>query len=154
LIELSSANEPEVRRAAITAMGGVGADALLPALITALADEATRSEAETALAARPEAAFPALRAQFEQTDQPAPLRWRIPRAMARCSPSDALAALVAWLPHEPHGGIRYTLLLVLERLVRQHPTLAVDRAALRRSVDETVARAYRFIEARFWLSRG
>jgi hypothetical protein len=74
--------------------------------------------------------------------------------MALCSPEQALSTLIAWLPREPDGGVRFAILLVLERIMRQHPTLSVDRAALARSVSETLSRAYRFLDARLNLQRG
>ena len=62
--------------------------------------------------------------------------------------------MIDWLPREPDGGVRFGILLVLERVVRQHPTLSVDRAALGRSIAETLTRAYRYLDARLNLLRG
>src|SRR6185369_15506177 len=59
-----------------------------------------------------------------------------------------------WLPNEPDGSVRFAILLVLERIIRQNPTLSVDRAALGRSVNETLTRAYRYLDARLNLLRG
>jgi HEAT repeat protein len=154
LVRLLAADELEVRRAAVVAMGHVPSPALLPTLVDALAQEATRHDAELALAAHAGEAFEVLRARFEDTENDVGFRWRIPQAMALCSPDQALAALVAWLPKEPDGGVRFGILLVLERLMRQHPTLPLDRAALKRSVHETITRAYRYLDARLLLLRG
>jgi ATP:ADP antiporter, AAA family len=154
LVALLGAKELDVRRAAVAAIGQVGSPALLPSLVDALADEDTRADAELALAAQSSAAFEVLRARFEDTKNEISFRWRIPQAMALCSPDQALAMLIEWLPKEPEGAVRFGILLVLERLVRQHPTLPVDRAALKRSVHETLTRAYRFLDARLLLLRG
>jgi hypothetical protein len=96
----------------------------------------------------------ALTERFQDRSTQHSLRWRIPAAMALCSPEQALSTLIDWLPREPDGGVRFGILLVLERVTRQHPTLSVDRAALGRSVSETLTRAYRFLDARLNLQRG
>ncbi|HEY3254308.1 MAG TPA: HEAT repeat domain-containing protein, partial [Polyangiaceae bacterium] len=154
LIALLQATEPEVRRAAARAMGNIASAAVLPYLVTALGDEPTRADAERALINYGGSALPALTERFQELSTPHSLRWRIPSAMALCSPEAALSLLIDWLPREPDGGVRFGILLVLERIIRQHPTLSVDRAALGRSVAETLARAYRYLDARLNLERG
>ncbi|HYP90514.1 MAG TPA: HEAT repeat domain-containing protein, partial [Polyangiaceae bacterium] len=154
LTQLLETPHPVVRRASVAAMGSLISTALLPCLVNALSDELTRSEAELALAAQGDVAFEALRERFEDTAAPVSLRWRIPAAMALCSPEKTLPTLLGWLDREPHGGVRFGILLVLERLTRQHPTWAVDKAALNRSVSQTVTRAYRYLSARLFLARG
>ena len=154
LTRLLAAPEVAVRRAALMAAGNVASSALMPQLVRALADEATRADAEHALAARGAPAFDALRESFEDTSTQASLRWRIPPAMALCNAEAALQALLAWLPKEPDGGVRFGILIVLERIVRQNPTLTIDRPMLAWSVSETLTRAYRYLDARLQLMRG
>ena len=154
LIALLQAPEPEVRRATVQAMGNVASESLLPHLVSALGDETTRSDAEQALANYGGSALDALTERFRDLSTHHNLRWRIPSAMALCSPEQTLSLLVEWLPHEPDGGVRFGILLVLERVVRQHPTLSVDRAAVGRSIGETLSRAYRYLDARLNLQRG
>lgn len=154
LARLLSAREVEVRRAALIAASSVASSLLMPLLVRALADEATRSEAEQALAVRGSAAFDALRESFEDTGTKPSLRWRIPAAMALCSAERTLKTLLAWLPKEPDGGVRFCILLTLERVVRQNPTFSLDRPTLAWSVSETLTRAYRFLDARLQLVRG
>ncbi|HYQ18775.1 MAG TPA: HEAT repeat domain-containing protein, partial [Polyangiaceae bacterium] len=154
LTRLLETPHPVVRRASVAAMGSLDSPTLLPCLVSALRDELTRSDAEQALAARGEAAFDALRERLEDPSTELNLRWRIPAAMALCSPERTLPVLLAWLDREPHGGVRFGILLVLERLTRQHPTWAVDKAALNRSVSQTVTRAYRYLSARVFLAHG
>jgi ATP:ADP antiporter, AAA family len=154
LIALVKTPEIEVRRCSVVAMGNVRSPRLLLHLIDALLDEATRSEAEQALANYGDAAFDALRERFEDTRTEQTVRWRIPAAMATCAPERALAGLTEWLPKEPDGAVRFGILVVMERLIRLHPSLSVDRTALMRSVAETLARAYRFLDARLLLVRG
>ncbi len=154
LITLLGAPELEVRSACVQAMGNVASPALLPHLIDSLLDEATRHDAELALANYGDQAFEALRERFEDTQTEQTLRWRIPAAMATCSPVRALAGLTEWLPKEPDGAVRFGILVSMERLVRLHPSLSVDRTALMRSVAETLTRCYRFLDARLQLLRG
>jgi len=151
---LQKSTEPEVRRASVQAMGNLASEALLPDIVGALGDEATRADAEHALINYGGSAMETLTQRFQDLGTAHHLRWRIPAAMALCSPKQALSTLIAWLPNEADGGVRFAILLVLERIVRQHPTLAVDRAALGQSVSETLTRAYRYLDARLNLQRG
>ena len=154
LMALLQSTEPEVRRASVQAMGNVASLTLLPYLVSALGDEPTRTEAERALINYGGSALPALTERFQDLSTPHNLRWRIPAAMALCGPAQASSALIEWLPREPDGGVRFGILVVLERIIRQNPNLSVDRAALGRSVSETLARAYRHLDARLNLQRG
>ncbi len=154
LIALLKGPDPEVRRASVQAMGNLASAPLLPHIVDALGDETTRADAERALISYGGSALAALIERFQDLDTEHHLRWRIPSAMALCSPEQALSTLIDWLPREPDGGVRFGILLVLERVVRQHPTLTVDRAALARWVSETLTRAYRYLDARLNLQRG
>jgi len=154
LIGLMSSPEAQVRRAGVQAMGQLASANLLPPIVVALGDEGTRAEAERALLNFGGSALPALLERFRDASTAHNLRWRIPTAMALCSPQEALDALIDWLPREPDGRVRFAILLVLERIVQQHPTLSVDRAALGRSVNETLTRAYRYLDLRLSLLRG
>ncbi|HEX4339514.1 MAG TPA: Npt1/Npt2 family nucleotide transporter [Polyangiaceae bacterium] len=151
---LSSSREPETRRAAIAAMGQVGSAALMPVAVAALTDESSRAEAEKVLANNGVEAFRALLERFEDRRTDPALRWRIPPAMALASPEQALTALLDLLPREANGKVRFQLIRTLERLVRQHPTLPVNRASLDRAIDETVALAFTYLDARRLLVRG
>ncbi len=154
LVALLEGAELEVRRASVQAMGNVASAFLLPHIVGALGDEATRADAEQALTNYGGSAMDTLTERFQDLGTSHHLRWRIPGAMALCSPEQALSTLVDWLPREQDGSVRFGILLVLGRLIRQHPTLSVDRSALGRSVDDTLARAYRYLDARLNLARG
>jgi len=154
LARLAKDPDVEARRAAVTAIGSVRAPGLLPELVDSLGDERTRSEAERALALYGDEAFEFLRARFEDTACPTNLRWRMPSAMAACSAELALVALVKWLPLEPDGSVRFGIILVLERLIRQHPNLALPKAELAGSVRGTIERAYFLLHSRHELVRG
>ncbi|HET7542698.1 MAG TPA: hypothetical protein VFK05_22660 [Polyangiaceae bacterium] len=154
LIALSRAPERDVRRAAVQAMGNVASAAVLPHIVEALGDEFTRPDAERALLSYGGSALPALDDRFRDLGTDHHLRWRIPAAMAQCSSKQTLNSLLEWLPHEPHGSVRFAILLVLERIVRDNPTLTVDRAPLARAIRETLSRAYGLLDARLNLQQG
>lgn len=154
LIGLLRSTEREVRCAAVRAMGNLASESLLPHIVGALGDEPTRPDAERALLGYGGSAMTALIARFQDPSTAHALRWRIPAAMAQCGSKQALDTLIEWLPREPDGSVRFAILLVLERIVRQDPSLSVDRSALGRSVNETLTRAYRYLDARLNLLRG
>lgn len=154
LMTLAGATDLTVKQAAITAMGRVQSSALLPVIIGALVQEETRRTAEHVLMELGPVAFEALRVRFEDVTLDPAVRWRIPAAMAMSSPSRAMQQLVTWLPTEPDGSIRYQIVRTIARLVAKDPGLPFDRAALERSIAETVSRAYRYLNGRTALVRG
>jgi hypothetical protein len=74
--------------------------------------------------------------------------------MAAGRADQAMAALLARLEREPDGGVRFGIVLMLERLVRQNPSLSVDKAALKRAIVGTIGRAYWCLDMRLQLVRG
>lgn len=154
LSALARAPEIAARRAAVNAIGSVHAPSLLPDLVEALADERTRADAEQALASYGDEGFEFVRARFEDTENRASLRWRMPNAMALCNAELALEALARWLPQEPEGGVRFGVVLVLERLMRQHPSFTAPKTELALSVRGTIERAYFLLHSRCELARG
>lgn len=154
LVALSSAKEPDVRRAAVTAMGRITDPSLLPALIERLSDEEIRGDAERVLVSHGEVALAALQRGLEEGTRASALRWRLPHAMSGFEPAAAASTLLAWLPSESDGSVRYQIIRALERLVRRNPSLSLDRAVLDGVIDQTMRRAYRFIDSRIILVRG
>ena len=161
--QLLRAKESEVRVAALSALSEVvpltGADAeasrrLFSALISALVDEPLRPLAEQLLALRGQQAFAELRARFESPDTEARLRWRLPRAMSELNARLSVKVLLAWLPREKDGSVRYQVIRELERSLRRDPKLPVDKRALGAVLEETVGRAFRYLDRRLALARG
>ena len=153
LVALSRDAEVDVRRAAITAMGRVGSATLLPFVVDALLDESTRPDAETVLSAGGPETFDALLRRFESDATDPELRWRIPPALSLSNPEQAIAALASLLPRERDGKVRFQIIRTLERLVRRHPSVPLDRAPVEQVVTETIARAYLYIDCRLGLTR-
>jgi hypothetical protein len=154
LIALARDGAIEVKVAALVAMGRVKSAALLPSLVLGLVDEATRPIAEQVLSELGEPAFAALEHRFEDVTTDAGLRWRIPPALLRCNPERTMQSLLHRLPNEPDGSVRFQVVRTLERLIRKHPSLPVDRTALAAAISETMARAFRYLNARLLLVRG
>jgi AAA family ATP:ADP antiporter len=153
LVALASDDATDVRLAAIEAMGRVLDSALVPALIDGLAREATRAHAERALAHYGPDGLTALSKVLERPESPA-LRWRVPHAMSCFEPKPAAAALLTRLPDESDGRVRYQLICALERLVRHNPTLPLDRRLLRAAIDQTIGRAFQYLDCWLVLGRG
>jgi AAA family ATP:ADP antiporter len=151
---LARADEPEVRRAAIAAVERLSSSSLLSVAVAALADDATRTEAERVIAKKGVEAFDALVECLRDTNADPALRWRIPPAMGVSDPDRAMTVLLDCLPREEDGKVRFQMIRTLERLVRQHPTLPVDRSALDRAIEGTVALAFFYLDARTILVRG
>jgi hypothetical protein len=154
LVALSSANDADVRRAAVTAIGSVMDPTLVPALILRLSDESTRPDVEKVLVAYGDLALRALRLALEDDAHGAALRWRIPHAMSAFEPAAASIALLSWLPSEPNGSVRYQIIRALERIVRRNPSLSLDRSIVGSVVEQTVSRSFRLLDSRITLVRG
>jgi len=154
LVTLCAAKEPELRRAAVAAIGSVVDLTLVPALIERLADEATRHEVEKVLVTYGEEALRALRLALAEESHSLVLRWRIPHAMSAFEPAIASDALLSWLPDEADGSVRYQIIRALERLVRRNPDLSLDRTIVDSVIEQTVSRSFRFLDSRITLVRG
>ena len=154
LVQLTAANEPEVRLSAIAAMAQHTSEAFLPALLDALADELTRAAAARTLRGHGQAGFLAVRAALQDTSHPPALRWELPRTLALFEPEPASRALVEQLTREEDGMVRYRIILALEGVIAKHPTLALDASTLEGVVQETIRRAYSFLDQRLTLEQG
>jgi len=153
LLSLSTAAEPEIRVAAVAAMGRAPSPTLLPRLVERLGDEATRPSAEEALLAYGGAAEGALEAALHDTDRPAAIRRRVPRAMSlQRDPARATATLLASVVREPDGTVQYQILRALQRLVRRSGA-RLDRPTLDAAIARTLGDAFRALERRITLSR-
>jgi AAA family ATP:ADP antiporter len=154
LIRLAAAVDLDVRLAAITAMTQAPSPSFIPSLIDALGSERTRSPARRALWAHGEEGFEAVQVALRAVDRPFSIRWELPRTLAGFEPSDCVPVLLGQLTQERDGMLRYRIIRALEILVAQHPTLTLDRRTLSRVISDTVARAYRYLDARLSLERG
>lgn len=154
LLELARACEVEVRLAAARAMGEVHSTRFLPALIELLGHERTRREARAVLRSYGADGLAALETALHSRDLDPVLRWQVPRAIASFEPADAARILLARLPIEWEGMVRYRILRSLEALVRRNPKLPLDTGILESVIADTVSRAYRYLDRRQVLVRG
>ncbi len=151
---LSHDGDAEVRLAAVAAMTRMRSPAFLAPLIEQLGDERTRPRARAALTSYGEAGLAALDEALRDAARPAVVRWQLPRTVSLFDPQRAAEVLLAHLPEEPDGMVRYRSIRALEGLVARNPTLRLDQAALGKAIDGTVARAYRYLDRRLSLVRG
>lgn len=151
---LAADGDPAVVKAAVLAIGRVKSPGCLPALVPLLAREDVRVGARAVLVEGGEAGLAVLRRALADASLPAAQRWQLPRALAEFDSDRAAAALLARLPVEHDGMVRYRLIRSLESMARRHPALALDGATLERAARETVSRAYRCLDRRLTLERG
>lgn len=154
LTELAGAPETEVQLAAIRAMTEVGGASMTRALIGLLDREVLRPAVRESLATLGE---PGMTAAAEALSDPATavaIRRELPKALGMMAPEPAAAAILARLPEEPDGMVRYRMIRALERLVKREPMVSLDLRALERTLESTVGRAYRYLDRRLALERG
>jgi len=154
LIRLATHPDSDVRIAATQAMESVQSPEFLSVLIDQLDDERTRAVARDVLSTYGRAGLEALAAALSDASRPQALRWQIPATIARFEPVDAARIILGWLPNEWDGMVRYQCIRALEAMVRRDPTIVLDSRALMALVDETVSRAYRYLDRRLTLVRG
>jgi hypothetical protein len=154
LIDLARSIHSPVRQAAARAMGEVLSRAFLPTLIDMLGDERTRAVARQVLPLYGRDGLDALDAALGDPSCGPALRWQLPGAIARFEPQRAAQVLMARLPVEWDGMVRYKSIRALESMVRRDPSMSLDNAILRRTIDDAIGRAYRYIDRRLTLMRG
>lgn len=154
LAELLRAPEPPVRTAAAHAAAAHASPAMADALVGLLSDERTRTVAQTALVTQGELGLAALGRALVDESLPPSLRWQIPRALTRFAPQATADVLLARLPREGDGMIRYRMLRALEAVVQRDPSVRLDTGALDETITQTLARAYRYVDRRVALVAG
>ncbi|HKP57200.1 MAG TPA: hypothetical protein VJV78_10780, partial [Polyangiales bacterium] len=117
-------------------------------------DERVSLAARRALVAHGQAGFEAARAALGDVSLRMSLRWQLPRTLAQFAPQPAADALLARLTEEGDGMTRYRIIRALETLVAREPALELARPTLQRVIGETLARAYRLLDARMSLTQG
>ncbi len=154
ILAMAKSSEVPVRLAAISAMGRLKSSDFFPALLDLHSDEVTRRAATRALFECGEAAFAALILALADENRPALLRGRFPDAMSQFDPGRAASSLLARLPKESDGSVRYRILRALESITRKNPGLTLDRPTLVHAIEGTVSRAYRYLDRRLIVERG
>ncbi|HYO95702.1 MAG TPA: hypothetical protein VER33_14370 [Polyangiaceae bacterium] len=146
LVALAADAEPEVRRAGLSAMGVLRLDRFIPLLIRALADESTNPHALQVLVGYGERGLEQLAQALSSAAAAPALLWRLPHAMSFFDAEPAARALLAWLAREPDSSLSYQVVKALERVLHKAPTLRLDRRVLLRVIEDTLTRAYRYLD--------
>jgi len=126
----------------------------MDSLIEALADEATRKQARTALLHHGRDALRALTFALGSGAHSRLARWHIPETLAGFEPQRAAAVLLSHLPQEDDGMLRYRSIRALEAIMHRNPALELDKKTLEQAVASSVGRAFRYLERRLALERG
>ena len=154
LIALAKAPEPEARLATTRAMARIRAAEFLPALQDLLGDERTRGAARDALVGYGNDGLQALAGSLADPSLKQALRWELPEAISLFDPQQAASVLLENLPKEPDGMVRYRSIRALKGLVARNPTISFDHETLKRAIEATVSRAYRYLDRRLILTDG
>lgn len=151
LRRLAGDRDLEVKIQAAAAMEQVG---LADDLVALLIDESIRSLVSGHLASLGDAGLRAAARALASKETPILVRRELPRVLSIMEPARAAEVIFERLSVDPDGLVRYRLLRALERLVKREPMLQLDLEALDRAIEQTVARAYRYLDRRLSLERG
>lgn len=154
VVALAGSDDPEVRVAALRALGRVAPGAHLPLVVAALGDERARREAQRILVEAGVAGFDALVRAIDDRALPTIGRVRIPHTLAQLDAAAAAPILLGWLGREREGAVRHQILRALVEITRREPTVVLDRALLDATIAATIAVAYRNLDRRLILARG
>lgn len=132
-----------VARAAVNSAGTIGGDDFLyvPTLIGLMRNRRLKEPARKVLVGYGEAVVPTLSYFMGDQEEDIWVRRHVPSTLARIPCAASVAALVAALDASD-GFLRYKAITALERIRREHPQLAVDRAAIEKHVLAEAGRAF------------
>ena len=154
LIELTRDPAPDVRAAAIEAIGTLRGPLAGDTLVNLLADPRTSAPARAALIAVGELGATALELAFLDRDRLLSVRRQIPSTLAAADPERAMNLLVENLREEQDGMVRYRSLVCLQTIVESKPGLRPDKSILLSEITTTVSRAYRYVDRLVSIERG
>lgn len=154
LVALARAPEPEVKRAAIQALGAIGTDSAADALVDLLEDAQVGADVRLALVGAGAAGAAALHRALRDVGRGRAVRRLVPGLFVELDAPEGARALLENLRDERDGMVRYRSILALGRIVSLHPEVALDRELLQAELQRTVARAYRYLDRVVALRRG
>ncbi|HTJ82100.1 MAG TPA: hypothetical protein VL400_10270, partial [Polyangiaceae bacterium] len=138
----------EVRLAAVAALGSLGTMTAAHVLVDLLQYEPLQAAARAALARTGDAGFTALTSALDDPKLTSTVRWSVPRALAEVDPLRAATRLLANLPKELDGMVRYRSIVTLGAIVDREPSVRLDPAIIDQELRLTVSRAYRYLARR------
>ncbi len=148
LIELSKANEDEVKLESKRAMAANPDPRYLPYLLPCLGRGALRSTARDAIVAIGPAALEYLDAAMNDNTLPRRVRLHLPRTISRFETPEAAKILLRHLEEERDGTVRFKILRGLGRLRSSYPSMRLDHKLLERQLREILARAIQLLRWR------
>lgn len=154
LLALASSEDPEVLVDVSRAAGALRSARLLPGLLGLLERREVRAPARAALLAFGDEGLAFLEAALADASLPGEIRRHVPRTISRFEPERAGRVLLARLPDEPDGLVRFKILRGLGRIVADSPAVELDRSLLRRAAERTLEAAFRLVRWRTVLEAG
>ena len=153
LLHLVDLPDPEVQVLAAEAMGRIGDDRFLPALLPLLGQRQTRPAAREAFVTWGAPGLEFLDNALGDRSLPSELRRHLPRTLSLFEPAASARALEKHLLPETDGMVRYKILRALNR-VAAHPEVVLDPAILERATSSTLEAALRLLDWRLVLRAG
>jgi ATP:ADP antiporter, AAA family len=150
ILSLAHSQDPATRSEVVRAMAALPRPAFVPELVAMLADPSLRPLARGALVACGAPALTELSRRLLENDGSPEVLREIPGTLGRFPPPRAAPVLLERLVQARGGLPRFRALRTLNRLRRDHPALALDRALLERALDvelETAVRNRRLAQA-------
>ena len=153
LLHLAEGPDLEVQMLAAEAMGRIGDDRFLPALLPLLGHRQTRAAAREAFVTWGAPGLEFLDEALADRSLPHDLRLHLPRTLSLFEPAAAARALEKHLLPEADGMVRYKILRALNRLAA-HPEVVFDDAILEAATSSTLEAALRLLDWRLVLQAG
>jgi hypothetical protein len=154
LLQLAWVGDPELLRDVARAMGALHGRRFLSALLPLLVPHEVRGAAREAFLQFGEDGLRFLAAALVDPRQPHEIRIHLPRTLSRFPPALAAPILLARLPEEPDGMVRFKILRGLGRIAADHPRVKLDRALLQRACADTLEAIFRLVHWRIVLLQG
>jgi HEAT repeat protein len=153
LLRLVEVQDFEVQVLVAEAMGRIGDDRFLPALLPLLAQRQTRHAAREAFLTYGDGGLAFLDEALRDPSLPQELRRHLPRTLSLFEPRAAARALERHLLAEPDGMVRFKILRALNRLAT-HPEVELDGVTLERAITTTLEAGLRLLDWRLAFLRG
>src|SRR5262249_29248133 len=153
LLKLVELPDETVQRQAAHAMGAIGSESFLPALLHLLARWETRGPAREALLAFGPRGLEFLKESLAEEALPHEVRRQLPMTIAQFPAAEAAAVLLPRLLAESDGMVRFKILRGLNHVGRD-PDVALDPGVLREATESTLRAAFQLVDWRFGLVQG
>jgi AAA family ATP:ADP antiporter len=154
LLALAGASEAQVLGPVASALGALGGDAAIAALVALLGTREARAQARSALTRVGSSAFDAVAAALTDSGQSVAIRANVPRTLVEIDPERSVTVLLDGLLVEEDGFLRFRILRALNRVRRLRPKASIDEDILGRAASAAAESAYRYLAWRISLEDG